>query len=163
MNGMRLRGDRELRRMLHRTPPEVLDRAIAPATRRAMAPVARTTKKRITQLRLHDRSGLLRKSIGVRAKRYRRSGTMWVGVGPRTGFRQIVTTRTGRIVLRNPIKYAHLIELGFRHRAGRLVPARPFLDPAIRQHQPSVVRQLAAELGAQIPKITQRLAARRTR
>lgn len=161
--GIRLEGDRELRRMLHRAPPEVLDRAIAPASRRAMTPVARTAKKRITQLRLHDRSGLLRKSIGVRAQRYRRAGIMWVGIGPRTGFRQVVTTRTGRIVLRDPVKYAHLIELGFRHRSGRLVPARPFLDPAIRQHQPTVVRQLAAELGTQIPRIAERLAARQQR
>ena len=161
--GIRLEGDRELRRMLRSAPPAVLDRAIAPAARRAMTPVSRTAKKRITQLRLHDRSGQLRKSIGVRAKRYRRKGIVWVGVGPRTGFRQTVTTRTGRILLRNPVKYAHLVELGFRHRSGRLVPARPFLDPAMRHHQPSIVRQLTTELGVQIPRITERLAKRTRR
>lgn len=156
-----LRGDRELRRMLRKTPPEILARAITPATRRAMAPVAKDAKKRLTQFRLRDRSGLLRKSIGVRSKRYHRSGSMWVGIGPRTGFRQIVATRTGRIELRNPVRYAHLIEQGFRHRSGRLVPARSFLGAAMRQHQPGIVRQIAAELGVQIPKVAARLAARR--
>lgn len=161
--GVHLRGDRALRRMLRSAPPEVLARAIAPASRRAMAPVARTAKKRITSLRLADRSGLLRKSIGVRSKRYHKRGVMWVGIGPRTGFRQVITTRTGRLVMRNPVRYAHLIEEGFRHASGRRIPARPFLGPAIAQHQGTIIRDLTTELGQQIPKITKRLAARRQR
>lgn len=160
MPRLTLHGDRELRQLLKRTPPEVLARAITPATRRAMAPVARTAKKRLTRMRLHDRSGLLRKSIGVRSKRYHRDGTMWVGVGPRTGFRQIVTTRTGRTMLRNPVKYAHLIEFGFRHRSGRIVPARSFLGAAMEQHQSGIISGVAAELATQIPKVAARLAAR---
>ena len=161
--GVTLKGTKELRALLRKAPDAILDRAIAPATRRAMAPVSRTAKQRITQLRLHDRSGLLRKSIGVRAKRYRRKGTMWVGIGPRTGFRQMVTTRTGRVLLRDPIRYAHLVELGFRHRSGVQVPRRPFMDTAIREHLPTIIPQLTSELSIQIPKVAARLAARAKR
>ncbi|MFW5829172.1 MAG: HK97 gp10 family phage protein [Planctomycetota bacterium] len=161
MSTIRLVGDRELRRMLRRTPPQVLDRAISPAVRRAMAPISGSAKKLITRHQFRDSSGLLRKSIGVRAKRYRRNGVAWVGVGPRTGFRQTVTTKTGRVLLRDPTKYAHLIEQGFTHRSGRLVPARPFLEPAMRAHLPGLERQLVSELGTQIPKIAARLAAKR--
>lgn len=161
MSSVRLEGDKELRRMLRKAPAEVFDRAISPATRRAMAPVARSAKKCITALRLKDSSGLLRKSIGVKAKRYKRRGSMWVGVGPRTGFRQMVTTRTGRVMLRDPVKYAHLVEQGFTHYSGRVVPARSFLRAAMLEHLPGMQRQIASELGTQIPKITARLAARR--
>ena len=155
-----LKNERELRRLFDQTPAAVFDRAVAPAARRTMTPVSRTAKKRITALRLHDRSGLLRKSIGVQAKRYKKRGTMWVGIGPRTGFRAVVTTRQKRVVLRNPVNYAHLIEQGFRHRSGRVVPARSFLRAAMLDHLATIERQFATELSIQIPKVTERLAKR---
>jgi HK97 gp10 family phage protein len=56
-------------------------------------------------------SGLLKKSLGMKVKTYRKSGTVIAIIGPRTGFKREVTVG-GQKQLRNPTKYAHLVELG---------------------------------------------------
>ena len=121
-----------------------------------MAPVAKNAKKNITAAKLRG-SGLLRKSIGVQAKKYTRRGIIWVGVGPRTGFRQAVTLKNGQTVLRNPIQYAHLIEKGFRSRGGAALPGRAYLRAAMLSQQGTIEGRLASELAKQIPKIAAQL------
>ena len=126
-----------------------------------MAPVSRLAKKQLTKVtQKRYRSGTLRKSIGTRSRRNRRAGTIWVGVGPRLNTRQAVTLPSGRIQMRDPVKYAHLVERGFTHYRGRIVRARPFLKTAMRQLRPTMERSIANELGTQIPKVTARLAAK---
>lgn len=51
-------------------------------------------------------TGVLRKSMGRKVKVYGAKGIMWLGVGPRSGFKQIVDGKT-----RNPTKYAHLTKI----------------------------------------------------
>lgn len=36
----------------------------------------------------------------------------------------------------------HLIELGFKHRSGKLVPARPFLRPAYDEFTPKMIEDI---------------------
>lgn len=99
-------------------------------------------------------TGLLRKSIGSKIKTYK-SGVVVAIIGPRTGYRRAVD-RSGRRVklidvsrksapvdaeIRNPVNYAHLIELGTVTSA-----PRPFLRPALQQTQGEV----AAIVGEQI-------------
>lgn len=73
-------------------------------------------------------SGQLRKSLGKKVKVYRESGAAVGLVGPRSGFKRQVTVekrkvsaviggkrttrRIGAVVYRNPVRYAHLVELG---------------------------------------------------
>jgi HK97 gp10 family phage protein len=54
----------------------------------------------------------LRKSIGKVTRTYPSTGNSVCIVGPRNDFRARVVTKSGRIVLRNPTKYAHLVEGG---------------------------------------------------
>ena len=154
--GFNLTGDKELRQLFKKTPPHIFNKAVVPASRRAMTPVAKTTKKNITAAKLRG-SGLLRKSIGIKAQKYNRQGNVWVGVGPRLGFRQVVTTKDGITMLRNPIKYMHLVEHGFRSRSGQMIPGRAYLASAMLSHQRRMESQLASELGTEIPKRMARL------
>jgi hypothetical protein len=161
IGGITLKGDKALRKLLRDTPPQVLERAIAPAARRSMAPVGRLAKKRLTKLtQKRYRSGTLRKSIGTRSRRDKRRGTVWVGVGPRLNTKQAVTLSSGRVQMRDPVKYAHLVERGFRHHRGRIVRARSFLEASMCQLRPTMERQIASDLGSQIPKVAARLAAK---
>lgn len=65
------------------------------------------------------RSGLLRKSLGIQVKAY--ANALWAAVGVRHGFRAVITDpKTGGQILADPVKYAHLVELGTRpHSLGR--------------------------------------------
>lgn len=67
---------------------------------------------------------LLRKSIGRKVKVFRNTGAVVAIIGPRVGFKAEVL-RNGRLVLSNPTRYAHLVELGTDRMA-----ARAFLQPA---------------------------------
>ncbi len=53
-------------------------------------------------------TGALKKSLGIKRKIYRRSGVMVDIVGPRKGFEK--TGPDGKT--RNPVNYAHLVEMG---------------------------------------------------
>lgn len=74
--------------------------------------------------------GLLKKSLGQKVKTYAKSNTVVAIVGPRKGFRKRIGTITrgknkGQPVYADPVKYAHLVELGTRHSS-----PKPFLRPA---------------------------------
>ena len=72
-------------------------------------------------------TGLLKKSLGKKVKTYRGTGTTYVAIGPRQGFKDPATGR-------DPVKYAHLVELGTVR-----AQAKPYLRPALLQTQLSVV------------------------
>jgi HK97 gp10 family phage protein len=95
------------------------------ALQMASTPILKTAKRLAPK-----ETGLLRKSIGRRLKTYRRTGTVFVMIGPRYGFKQLVTLASGKQHLRNPIKYAHLVELGTAN-----APPHPFLRPAWDAHK----------------------------
>jgi HK97 gp10 family phage protein len=118
------------------------------AISQASVPVSRSQKK----LAPVD-SRQTRKSIGRKIKTYRNSGTTVAIVGPRKGFKAEVTDKKGRKVLRNPTRYAHLVEGGHKiaiggslPRTGRKAPSkqgfaggfvapRPFVVPALEQNR----------------------------
>lgn len=94
----------------------------------AMRPMLSTARRLAPK-----RSGLLRKSLGILVKAYHRA--IWAGMGPRHGFRAIITDReTGQQELADPVKYAHLVEFGTRPhsitRGARL--SRPSARPGTR-------------------------------
>jgi HK97 gp10 family phage protein len=137
----KMSGGRELQRALAKFSPG-RQRAIA---RRALAS-ASTLTLRAAKQRAPVETGLLRKSLGKKTKTYPNKGTVVVAIGPRTGFRRLVRVK-GKLVRRNPTKYAHLVEFGSRpHTVGKGsslrkrrqrgvmhpgVAARPFLRPAL--------------------------------
>lgn len=70
---------KELKRLEKRMkdlPPKARDNVVAVAARFAMKPVEKTAKR----MAPHG-TGQLKKGIGTKRKTYRRSGTIWVGVG----------------------------------------------------------------------------------
>lgn len=117
-------------------------------------------------------TGLLRKSLGRKVKVYRNSGTVVGIVGPRAGFKETVTRSRGRWlpgpVVSDPIRYAHLVELGTRPHAlgkgsnlrkgrqsGHTHPgaaARPFLRPAVQALGTQVRAAIAREVAAGLAK-----------
>jgi len=114
-------------------------------------------------------SAQLRKSLGRRVKTYRGSGTTVVIIGPRQGFKAEVTDRYGRRRVRDPIRYAHLVEQGHRiavggslqRKGGKVlgkpaprrpgkhtgsVPPHPFLVPALERNRDVVMNILRRHL-----------------
>lgn len=91
---------------------------------RKAALAAGTIILKAAKSRVVRETGLLRKSLGKKVKVYTRGVGVAV-VGPRLGFKQEVTRR-GVKVWSNPVRYAHLVELGTSHSA-----AKPFLKPAL--------------------------------
>lgn len=110
--------------------------------RRPMGKVARLIAKKAKAL-APRRFGLLRKSMGSKVKTYK-GGAVVAVVGPRTGFRtQVGSKRDGTPVYADPVKYAHLVELGTATTA-----ARPFLRPALRgsrKEAAEIIRRGVAE------------------
>jgi HK97 gp10 family phage protein len=82
--------------------------------------------------------GLLKKSLGRKIKKYRGSRVVVGIVGPRTGFKRQIGTRTrgpnaGQPVYEDPAKIAHLVELG--HGGPHPAPPHPFMRPAFDSSQ----------------------------
>lgn len=90
-------------------------------------------------------TGLLKKSLGSKVKVYRNTGVVVGIVGPRKGFRQEVLRKKGRwfpaMVISDPIRYAHLVELGTSHSQ-----AKPFLGPAVNDSSVAIRNAMAAEI-----------------
>lgn len=139
---------------------KILRKALTAAT----TPLMRTVRKLAAR-----ESGLLKKSIGRVVRTYRSSGTVIVVLGPRLGFRQEVSIRPDKVfresggrtikihrprpdqlrVIRDPVKYAHLVEYGTKKRA-----AKPFLRPAWAAHKAQMtdtVRVVVADALAALP------------
>lgn len=52
------------------------------------------------------------------------------------------TTKTIYISSQTKGGIVHLIELGFKHRSGKHVPARPFLRPAMEEFTPEMIEEI---------------------
>ena len=144
---LNFRGDKALSKALDELAGSINRRVIKGATGKAMKPVVKSAKE---ILRPFDRTGQLRKSIGMKQKKYP-SGVMWTGVGPRKGFK-IQTEEFGPV---NPVNYAHLIEFGTVR-----ADARPFLRPAYDKNRTKVRGILNTELWAGIIKETNKARAK---
>lgn len=52
------------------------------------------------------------------------------------------STKTIYISSQTKGRIVHLIELGFKHRSGKHVPARPFLRPAMEEFTPEMIEEI---------------------
>lgn len=106
-------------------------------------------------------SGLLRKSMARKVKVYRNSGVAVAIVGPRKGYKQQVTRKRGKwrasTVWADPVRYAHLVELGtrpHRQRGGQHPGSmpRPFLTPAATQQATAIRAAMASAINEGLAK-----------
>lgn len=102
------------------------------ATRKAVGEAGKIIL-RAAKGKVRKKSGLLKKSLGRKVKVYRGTGTAVAIVGPRTGFRETVQ-RGNRQMLSDPVKYAHLVELGTVRSQ-----AFPFLSSALEENRSAIV------------------------
>jgi HK97 gp10 family phage protein len=115
---MNLTGDKALIKAMGHLKQSAQRKVARPAVNAALTPVNKEAKRAAKRT---QRTGQLWRSIGKRVKGYKQSGTVWGGVGPRSGFRIVVD---GQPV--NPLRYGHFVEFGTRRTV-----ARPFLRPAL--------------------------------
>lgn len=108
---------REVYEVLGKLKTRLAKSIIAPSLRRAAKPVTTLARSNLTATGAIE-TGQLKKSLGVKVKRYKDG--VWAGVGPRSGFKIMHDGKP-----RNPTQYAHLVELGTVRSA-----AKPFLRPA---------------------------------
>lgn len=145
---MKVEGLDEILRLLKEYPDVVVSKAISPAMRRASTPTVRAIRRGYKNLRMPYSTGLLAKSIGKRQKTYRRAGTVFVGIGPRTGFSREVNG-----VRQDPSKYAHLVELGFFHAKSKtFIQGRPVMRSTFMRMSQPFMTQLHAEFSKELPK-----------
>lgn len=135
---IQLTGFKELEKALLSLPAELAKEAEAGALRAGMVPVRRAT---IANAAATKDTGLLQKSIGLTVRRIRKKGQntnrYTARVGPRSGFGQEVV-RKGKKQYADPVRYAHLVELGTSHSA-----AKPFIRPALDSQQGEIIERMA--------------------
>lgn len=134
-------GDKELIRKLEKLGKannRSRNKVIRQAVSFSMTPVNKAAKAKLVPGHGFE-TELLKKSIGKKSKTYK-GVTFIVVVGPRSGFKKEVNV-DGKLVLRNPAKYAHLVELGTRHSR-----AFPFLRPALLENKAVIETRLRQRL-----------------
>ena len=150
---VKLLGAKELIAKLQRLQPALQKRVMRPAVNFALTPMNSAARRNAPV-----ETGLLRKSIGKKLKQYARSGTTWGGIGPRSGFGvnvakgETATVKSGKRTSvigrsRNPLFYAHLVELG----AGGK-PGVRFLTKAYQAHKAGAMSRLGAKVEKGIAK-----------
>ena len=137
--GIDLTGEKELIRALKGLDGSINRRVIGKASRKAMRPVVKAARANI---RPHDRTGQLRKSIGIRQKKFE-AGVTWTGVWPRPKFK-IMTEEFGPV---DPQFYSHLLEFGNQKFSGA-----PWMRPAWDANKGRVESILIRELKIGIAK-----------
>ena len=159
-DGIRFRidGIPELKQILQQLPQAATRRAMRAAVVVATTPLLERTRQLVPDGPYS--TGLLRKSIGRRVRVYGSRNVVFSAIGVRRGFKKLVT-RKGREMLANPRKYAHLVELGFRHKkSGRFIAPRSFLRAAIQQTKEQVQRLFAQKFETEIYREAAKLVAR---
>lgn len=123
-------GDNDLIRRLANMPSVFLLKILPPAIRAGAKPMVRGAKNQVYLGGAQKRTGLLKKSIGVKQYTNRNKGQVVGLVGARYGFRSEVTIpvrrhfRGGRsqiysrTVMVDPANYSHLVEGGHRIAVG---------------------------------------------
>lgn len=148
---VKIEGAVELKRLLAELPAAPTRRAL-----RAAVSVGATPALERARALVPVETGLLKKSLGRRLKVYPASGNVVAIIGPRSGFKREVTRKKGRRKprkeLANPVKYAHLVELGFHAPSGRFVPPKSFLRAAIHQTREQSVNATAKKFEEEILK-----------
>lgn len=121
--------------------PAVVRQAVRSALITATSPLIADAKRAVHE----SESGALKRSIGRKVKTYPSTGSVVCAIGPRSGFKTTFQTKRGRKVLRNPTKYAHLVEGGTKSHAipGWKKPhpgarPKPFIEPVYKAQQQAV-------------------------
>lgn len=149
-------------RFMSQFPANLVAKEAGKACNKAMAPVLRTARQLVTR-----RTGLLRKSLGKKQKKYGAKGNIYTIIGPLTGFKDPATGE-------NPVNIAHLVEFGTaphliapKNQSGALAikrghgptayvdgavqhpgaTAKPFIRPAFDANKNSVLQIVGTELG----------------
>ena len=131
--GIEFKGLKELNRAIQRLPEELQKRAYRSVITTGARVIARHARKNIST----ERTGLLKKSIGVKAIVFKgaNSGALAI-IGPK---RRVQGEYKGKRVI--PANYSHLVEYGTSHSA-----AKPFIRPAIDSSKSEVMTKMAAGL-----------------
>lgn len=135
---VQLEGAEEIRRKLKHLEAKVQRRIVRPAVTRALSPVLKQAKQNVPVV-----TGLLKRSLGKKVKAYSRTGVIWGGIGPRSGFKEVGAD--GRA--RNPVNYMHLVELGTEHTA-----AKAPLRRALQSRKGDSMRILSTDIPRNIEK-----------
>lgn len=153
MIGVELEGIDKVIDYIESIPVQTRARIVQPALRKELRPIV--TEMRAT---VSVRHGILKRSLGIKMKRFRGGRIIWSRVGPRGGSRFagafIIGGRAvdgviegGQKVKADPRRYAHLVESKTTHSS-----AQPFMLPAFNAKGPGVVRRFSASVGKQIEK-----------
>lgn len=128
---------------LRKMAPSKAKRALSGAMNRAAKPIISEARKGAPK-----RTGIMKKSIGSKLKKYAKGTFLFLIVGARRGFGTAITEE-GRKTPRNynPVNILHLIERGTKSRA-----ARPFLLPAIARTKTKVIQVFKTELAKRVEK-----------
>jgi len=131
--GIEFKGLKELNRAIQRLPEELQKRAYRSVITTGARVIASHARKNIST----ERTGLLKKSIGVKAivSKGANSGALAI-IGPK---RRVQGEYKGKRVI--PANYSHLVEYGTSHSA-----AKPFIRPAIDSSGSKVMTKMAAGL-----------------
>ena len=132
---------RQIQRRMAALPGRVNIKVLGQATSAATTPVLKSAKQKAPV-----ETGLLKKSLGKKLKKYKRNAVAVCIVGPRSGFKD---EGTGR----NPANYAHLVELGTTHSA-----PKPFLRPALDENKSKIISKFESKMRSGIERETQKLA-----
>jgi len=132
-------GYKELMGAMRILPDALQRRVLLKAGQKAMQPVKRKAKGNAQAVR---DTGALARSLVLVGRRYTRTNTVWVGVGPdsKATFEGVRRGRTTAQKIK-PAKYAHLVELGTSRTA-----AKPFLRPALESEAGAVGDILTTEV-----------------
>ena len=108
----RLDGGKTLDRQLGKLDTRMAGKILKSATRKAAKPITANARRKVP-----TETGLLKISLGVKVKAYKRSGTVAAIIGPRTEFKSKKATAikgglSGQRAKRKPANYAHLVEWG---------------------------------------------------
>lgn len=170
---MTMKGMKDIENALHRLGDDAWKKAIPKAIRESGKPLLKATRDNISpgkgaeigKVSGYD-TGILRKSLGVRLKKYPKTGTQFLIIGPRRGFKRQVretrstakeafrTGKTKKPVFRNPVNYAHLVEDGFYHvKSGRHIQGLHFMRKAYDANAGKVISNFSVVLWGQIDRI----------
>jgi HK97 gp10 family phage protein len=126
----RILGLDAIKRKLEALPAQLRKKAYRSALSSGARVIAKAAKRKVGK----GESGMLKKSIGIKyLPATTRSQALGL-VGPKRGNGGIYNGK-----LRNPTRYAHLVEKGTRHSA-----AKPFLRPAMIETQSEVFSKMSA-------------------
>lgn len=154
---VKVSGIKEIRKALEKLPIDLQKTTEATALRAGAKPVLTAAK---SNAKSSEDSGLLIKSLGVNVRKGRSGATKGIytaRIGPRKGFRQVVGIRlsgknAGKPIYKNPVKYAHLVELGTSHSA-----AKPFIRPAVESSKSEVLSEIAKGYDKGLARVIERL------